>query len=83
MAISLLLPVVRTIHPNLLEMVISTLPRMRACTFSSATLGVVPSKYGSSMSVKARCAGSMGTTQHSMPRLSASSLESLTLPSEE
>ena len=43
MAISLLFPVVSTIQPNLFEMVINTLPRTRACTFSSASPGAVPS----------------------------------------
>ena len=83
MAISLLLPVVKTIQPNLLEMVIKMFPRILAWTFSSATLGLAPRNRSSSMSLNARCAGSMGTTQRSIPRLEASSLASLILPSEE
>ena len=83
MAISDLFPVVSTIQPNLLETVISTLPRMRACTFSSATLGVVPEKCSASISVKAMWAGSMGISQNSMPRLRASSAESSMLPLDE
>ena len=50
MAISLLLPVVSVSHPNLLEMDMIMLPRMRAWTFSSAMLGSAPLKYGSNMS---------------------------------
>ncbi len=60
-AISLLLPVVSTIQPNLFEIVISTLPRIRACTFSSASPSAVPSNIGASISSKAACAGSIGT----------------------
>ena len=83
MAISLLLPVVNTIQPNLLEIVIRTLPRILACTFSSATLGWVFRKVDFSISAKAVCAGSMGTSHSSIPRLFANSWESLMLPSEE
>ncbi len=60
MAVSLLLPVVRTIHPNLLDMVMRIVPRMRAWRFSSASPGSSPANGSASMSRNASCAGSIG-----------------------
>jgi hypothetical protein len=76
-----LLPHDNTIQPNLLDMVITTLPRMRACKFSSARSGARPANNGPSMCSNAACAGSIGTTNERMPRPSASVCASATLPS--
>ena len=42
---SVLLPVESTIHPNLLDNAIKISPLIRACIFSSATLGLCPEKH--------------------------------------
>ena len=80
MAISLLFPQLSTIHPNLLEIVITTFPRMRACKFSSATSGARPSNTGASIASNAACAGSIGIVNVLMPSPRASASASLTLP---
>ena len=72
-AISLLLPVVSTSQPNLLDSAISVVPRTRACRFSSARSGSRPSKLSDSMSRSAVNAGSMGMTRYSMPSVAARS----------
>ena len=63
---------VSTIQPNLFEIVINTLPRMRACTFSSARPGSVPSNIDASIASNAACAGSIGTVNDLIPRFAAS-----------
>ena len=73
MAISLLLPVVSTIQPNLLESAMSTLPRMRAWRFSSAMSGSAPSNSRREHLVERRRAhGSIGIVQRPMPRFGES-----------
>ncbi len=59
------------------------LPRMRDWTFSSATPDSVPANAPSSISRYVECAASMGMTVSSIPSLSANSLASLMLPSDE
>ena len=68
MAISLLLPVVSTSQPNLFDIVIRIVPRMRAWRFSSARPGSVPANGSASMSRNAEWAGSIGTVSVRMPR---------------
>ena len=79
MAISLLLPVVSTSQPNLFEIAIRMLPRMRAWTFSSATFGCVPSNMPPSVESMALKTGSMEMTWYSMPRFWASTRASSSL----
>ncbi len=81
MAISLLLPVVSTSEPNLFDIAIRIVPRIRACRFSSASPGSVPANVGASMSRNAAWAPSIGTVIVRIPRLAASSSASVTLPS--
>jgi hypothetical protein len=79
-AISLLLPVVSTIQLNLLEIVMSTFPRIRDCTFSSATFSAAPANTGASICSNDECAGSMGTVNVRIPSRCASASASSTLP---
>jgi hypothetical protein len=51
-AISLLLPVVSTIAPVLLDSAISSMPRMRDWRFSSVVSSGRPANWGASMSAK-------------------------------
>jgi hypothetical protein len=58
-AISLLLPVVSTMEPNLLDSAISSVPRMRACRFSSVVSSARPANCGASAALKASNCGAM------------------------
>ncbi len=60
----------------------STAPRVRACRFSSATPGAVPSKSPERASRCAWKTPSIGTTSNRIPRLAARARESSTEPSE-
>ncbi|CAB4852915.1 unannotated protein [freshwater metagenome] len=62
-AISLLLPVVSTIQPNLLESAISVVPRMRLCRFSSVRSGALSANASAVISRYALNAGSMATVR--------------------
>ena len=61
MLISLLLPVVSSMSPNLLLIAISVTPRMRDCRFSSVISGARLPKAGASILWKASIAGPIGT----------------------
>ena len=62
-AISLLLPVVSTIQPNLFDSAINVVPRTRLCKFSSVRSGSRSTNDGASMSRYALNAGSMATVR--------------------
>ena len=81
MAISLLLPVVSTIHPLAFDTPMSSTPRRRDCRFSSVRPEGSRPSTGASMEAKATCASSIGTTLRSMPRRSASTPASWRDPS--
>ena len=83
MASSLLFPVVSTSHPNLLDIAMRMLPLMRACRFSSATLGWVSSNTPSRVLSKAEKGSSIGIFHKDIPRLFVTRTESSTLPLEE
>jgi hypothetical protein len=70
-AISLLLPVVSTIHPLALERAMSRTPRMRDWRFSSVSPAGSSPSSGERLAAKARCSGSMGRVTMSIPRLAA------------
>ncbi len=72
---------VSTSAPNLFDIVIRIVPRIRACRFSSARPGSVPANVGASRSRKAEWASSIGTVTVRMPRFAANASESVTLPS--
>ena len=80
MAISLLLPVVSTNAPNLFEIVMRMVPRMRAWRFSSANPGSVPRNGSSSSWRNASWGPSIGTVIVAIPRFAARTSESVTLP---
>ena len=67
-ASSLLFPVLRSSAPVLLENAMSSIPRMRACRFSSVTSGFRPRKIGSSAARYAEKIDSIGTVWKWMPR---------------
>jgi hypothetical protein len=80
-AISLLLPVVRTIQPLALDRAMSNIPRMRDCRFSSVRPAVSPPSRGARVADRARWASSMARVAMSMPRLAARVTASATDPS--
>ena len=81
MAISLLFPVVSTIHPLALETAISSTPRRRDCRFSSVSPNGSRPSSGASMDENATWASSMATVLRSMPSRSASAPASSREPS--
>ena len=72
-----------TIPPNLLEIAINSVPRIRAWRFSSATSDEASPKSGARLSRNAVNTGSIGTTSKRHPRFSARALESVSEPSDE
>ena len=79
MAISLLLPVVTTIEPNLLDIAMSSVPRMRDCRFSSVVSSARPSKLGASCAPNASNIGLIAISVYFTPWIFAISRESSTL----
>ena len=78
-----MLPVAITSQPNLFESAISSVPRMRACRFSSVRSGSRPANDGASAAPNASTIGSIGISRKSMPSDSASRRASLRVPSDE
>ncbi|MNS88239.1 hypothetical protein D3C71_2047730 [compost metagenome] len=81
MAISLLLPVVRTMEPNLLDSAISKVPRMRACRFSSVVSSGRPAKSCASAALKLSNIGAIEISSYCTPSRLAMSRASIQLMS--
>ena len=82
-AVSLLLPVVKTIQPNLLDSAISVVPRTRLCRFSSVKSADRFSKLGSSISKYELNAGSIEIVCISTPSDAAKTCASVREPADE
>ena len=80
MAISLLLPVVSTIHPRAFDRAMRSTPRIRDWRFSSVSPVGTPPRSGPRSWAKAVWAGSMGTVTRSMPSRAARASASVTEP---
>ncbi len=67
MAISLLLPVVTTMEPDLFDSAMSSVPRMRDCRFSSVLSSASPSNGAASWRRKASKSGVIGISVYFTP----------------
>src|SRR5712691_12694323 len=82
-AISDLLPVLRTMEPNLLDSAIKKFPRTLACRFSSVTFSGRPRKASANAVWYEWKTSDIGSVKNSIPRFSAKSRASARLPSDE